>query len=260
VAGYYVADHTAEGFTPLTPTRIEDSRPPGIGGFDTPWGPGETRDISVPGLPLDATAAVVNVTVTGTSAASHLTLWPFGGTQPVASTLNWSAGQTIANGATVKLGADHKLSIRNSSGTADVIVDLVGYYRTQGAQSFYAVPPTRVEDSRPTGPPVGPYTTPWTADLGRPVPLASPTSAGTALVPSWATSVVANVTVTNTTAASFLTIYPTGEAQPVVSTLNWVPGQTIANGTTTSLEALQSTVYNSAGQTDVIMDVSGWFA
>ncbi|MFN8040837.1 MAG: TNT domain-containing protein [Acidimicrobiales bacterium] len=260
VAGYYVADHTAEGFTPLPPTRIEDSRPPGIGGFDTPWGPGETRDISVPGLPIDATAAVVNVTVTDTSADSHLTIWPFGGTQPVASTLNWSAGQTIANGATVKLGADHKLSIRNSSGTADVIVDLVGYYRTQGAQSFYAVPPTRVEDSRASGPPVGPYSTPWTAGLNRPVPLASPTSAGTALVPSWATSVVTNVTVTNTTAASFLTIYPTGEAQPLVSTLNWVPGQTIANGTTTSLAALQSTVYNSAGQTDVIMDVSGWFA
>lgn len=111
---------------------------------------------------------------------------------------------------------------------------------------------------RPT--PVGPYSTPWTAGLNRPVPLASPTSAGTALVPSWATSVVTNVTVTNTTAASFLTIYPTGEAQPLVSTLNWVPGQTIANGTTTSLAALQSTVYNSAGQTDVIMDVSGWFA
>ena len=262
VAGYYVADHTADGFTPVAPTRIEDSRPPGIGGYSTPWGPGETREISVPGLPADATSAVVNVTVTDTTAASHLTIWPFGSAQPVASTLNWVAGQTIANAATVKLGTDHKLSVTNSSGTADVIVDLVGYYRAEGGQMFYAVPPTRVQDSRPTGPQVGTYSTPWTAELVRNVPLASPNPTGTALVPSWAGNVVANVTVTNTTAASFLTIYPTGQPQPapLVSTLNWVPGQTIANATTAGLGTLQSSIYNSAGQTDVIVDVAGWFA
>ena len=43
------------------------------------------------------------------------------------------------------------------------------------------------------------------------------------------TAVVMNVTVTNTTAASYLSVYPTGVAQPYTSNLNWTPGDTVPN-------------------------------
>ena len=81
-------------FTPLTPTRILDSRPngPNVGPYATPWGSGTTRDVvvaGVGGVPADATAVVLDATATRTSTASHLTIWPAGESKPTASNLNW---------------------------------------------------------------------------------------------------------------------------------------------------------------------------
>jgi serine protease len=75
------------------------------------------------------------------------------------------------------------------------------------------------------------------------------------------TAGVLNVTVTNTTQSSFLTVWPTAKAQPPVSDLNWAPGQTVPNLVVVELGsdgAVQ--VFNAAGSTDVIVDVSGWYS
>ena len=58
----------------------------------------------VSGIPADADAVVLNVTVTDTTGGSFLTLWPAGQTKPTASNLNWTPGLTIPNAVTVKLG------------------------------------------------------------------------------------------------------------------------------------------------------------
>ncbi|NNM98026.1 MAG: CHAP domain-containing protein, partial [Candidatus Dormibacteraeota bacterium] len=77
---------------------------------------------------------------------------------------------------------------------------------------------------------------------------------------SEATAVVANVTATNTTANSYLSLYP-GPARPLASTLNWTAGQTVANlGLPTLSPSGQLSAYNAFGQVDLVMDVSGWFA
>ena len=69
-----------------------------------------------------------------------------------------------------------------------------------------------------------------------------------------------NVAVTNTTAESYLTVHPTGEARPLAANLNWVPGDTVSNRVFAKLgSAGRVTLYNNAGQTDVIVDVNGWF-
>jgi hypothetical protein len=83
----------------------------------------------VGGVPASGVGAVVaNVTVTNTTGASYLTVWPDGTAQPNASDLNWVAGETVPNLVVVELGSDGAVDIYNYSGSTDVIVDVEGYY------------------------------------------------------------------------------------------------------------------------------------
>jgi hypothetical protein len=138
VGGWFTdgSDATATGgqFTGLTPARILDSR----------FGQGTTSAVGANGLitvqvagqgsvPLmTATvppkAVVLNVTVTNTTAASFLTVYPSDAPRPTASDLNWTAGLTVPNLVVVKLGADGKIALYNLAGSTDVIADVVGWY------------------------------------------------------------------------------------------------------------------------------------
>ena len=72
--------------------------------------------------------------------------------------------------------------------------------------------------------------------------------------------VVLNVTATDTTAASFVTVYPAGGSLPVVSNINFVPNQTIPNHVTVGVGTNgEITVYNDAGSVDIIVDVVGYY-
>ena len=252
---------TGSLFHGLAPARILDSRPGNgnIGGYTSPWGGGTTRDVTVGGaggVPADADAVVLNVTVTDTTAASYLTVWPAGQTQPTVSSLNWSAGTTIPNAVTVKLPASGKVSIFNFAGNADVVFDVAGYYSSSG-DDYTPVPPARVLDSRPGGGNIGGYTTPWGPGTTRDV-----TVGGAGGIPSWAISVVLNVTVTDTTAPSYLTVWPADQTQPPTSSLNWAPGTTIPNQVTIPLPQLGSgriSIFNFAGNANVVVDVAGYY-
>jgi hypothetical protein len=79
--------------------------------------------------PTGTTAVVLNVTATNATSASYLTVWPDLTTRPLASDLNFVAGQTIANLVIVKLGSNGKVDIYNAAGSTDVIVDVVGWYQ-----------------------------------------------------------------------------------------------------------------------------------
>src|SRR4029079_4183100 len=58
------------------------------------------------GLPADGVAAVtLNVTATGPTDAGYLTAYPCGTAPPLASNVNYAPGQTVANAATVAVGA-----------------------------------------------------------------------------------------------------------------------------------------------------------
>ncbi|MDP1804975.1 MAG: hypothetical protein Q8K72_07410, partial [Acidimicrobiales bacterium] len=75
-----------------------------------------------------------------------------------------------------------------------------------------------------------------------------------------ATAVVLNVTVTEPTAGSFLTAWPTSENRPVASNLNFVAGQTIPNLVIAKIgTGGKVTIYNNLGSTVVVADVQGWF-
>ncbi len=80
-------------------------------------------------------------------------------------------------------------------------------------------------------------------------------------VPINATSVVLNVTVTNTNGSSYLVVYPAGSTKPDTSSLNWTNGQTVANLVEVPIGANgQVTIYNFYGSTDVVADLEGYVA
>ncbi|MEZ5142871.1 MAG: hypothetical protein R2726_10175 [Acidimicrobiales bacterium] len=131
VVGWFGAG-TGALFHPADPRRIQDSRPggPQVGPYASAWSPVWTRDVQVAdaaGIPVGATAAVVNPDVTGTSAAGYLSVWP-AGPRPLVSSLNWAAQQTVANAVTAPIGDDGRVLVYNSAGSVDVIADAVGRY------------------------------------------------------------------------------------------------------------------------------------
>jgi hypothetical protein len=73
-------------------------------------------------------------------------------------------------------------------------------------------------------------------------------------------AVALNVTATNPTSNSYLTVWPTGAGQPLASNLNFGSGQTVPNMVIVPVGADgQISIYNNAGRVDVIVDVLGWF-
>ncbi|HET7487847.1 MAG TPA: SBBP repeat-containing protein [Acidimicrobiales bacterium] len=142
VVGWYTTAGSIAGsrFSPLTPARIVDTRSgvntgtcvpspcATLGAASYP----ETTAVSVAGaggVPATGAAGVVaNTTVTNPSTPSVLTLFPSDVSQPTASNLNYTGGQTVPNLVAVKLGADGKVKVNNAFGTVDVIMDVDGWF------------------------------------------------------------------------------------------------------------------------------------
>jgi hypothetical protein len=117
-------------YHPVTPTRILDTRT-STGGHAAPLGPGETFNLHVTGgvVPAGATAVAFNLTAVTPTTSGFLTAFPQGTARPGVSNINFTAGQVIANFATVTLNASNgQMSIFNSGGSVHVIVDVAGFY------------------------------------------------------------------------------------------------------------------------------------
>jgi hypothetical protein len=80
-------------------------------------------------IPAGASAIVANVTAVAPSAGSFMTVWPADKPQPLASSLNYTAGQApTPNAVTVALSGDGRIKVYNHSGNVHVIVDITGFY------------------------------------------------------------------------------------------------------------------------------------
>ena len=74
------------------------------------------------------------------------------------------------------------------------------------------------------------------------------------------TAVVMNVTATDTSGDGYITAWPSGEPRPLVSNVNFVPGQTVPNLVTVKVGVNgKVNLYNSAGSTNLIADVAGYY-
>ncbi|MEO7398668.1 MAG: hypothetical protein ABIW84_08910, partial [Ilumatobacteraceae bacterium] len=124
-------------FVPIVPCRVMDTRSgsDNVGPRSTPIGSSETHTISVLGvngnctIPADATGLAMNVTIINPTANSFLTVFPSGAVRPLASNLNWVAGQPpVPNAVTADVPGDGKVSFYNLTGTVNVAADIIGYF------------------------------------------------------------------------------------------------------------------------------------
>jgi uncharacterized protein YkwD len=231
-------------FVPIPPHRAMDTRE-NRGGAR--FGPATSRTLPLDMVvPAGATGVALNVTATDSTGPTFVTVWPAGQSRPGSSNLNVSAGVTRPNAVLVGLGADRSISVYNNDGSVDLIVDVMGYF----VGGFLGVAPTRLMDTRE-----GRSGVPFGAGVAQSVRVA-----GVAGVPADAAAVALNVTAIDPTAATFLTVYPTGSARPPTSNLNAGPGGIVPNLVVSAVGADGSvSVYNDAGRADVVVDVMGYF-
>jgi alpha-tubulin suppressor-like RCC1 family protein len=242
------------GFTAGSPVRILDSRI-GLGGPASPVSsePRPVRVLGVGGVPASGVAAVVvNVTALGATRSTSLAVWPAGTRRPPTSTLALGPGQAVAHLVVAAPGAGGSFDVAASGGTADVLVDLQGWFAT-GA-GYVPLPQRRVLDTRTgLGAPKAPV------GAGQSIPLVLTGVAG--VPPSRVGAVVLNVGVVGPTAPSFVTDWPDAQPAPApqVSNLNFVARQVVANLVLAKLGPNGAVrLSNSAGVTNLIVDVLGW--
>jgi glucose/arabinose dehydrogenase len=261
VVGYFP---TGSGFTGLNPTRVLDTRS-GVGSAIGPMLPGATIDLSltgrggIPGSGVDA--VVMNLTVTDAVRDGYITSWPAGASRPNASSVNFSAQQTTPNLVLAKVSSDGRVSLWNSSdtpamGSVQLLADVTGWFPT--GSSFHSLTPQRILDTRNAiGSPRNPIAAGGQLDLR---------VTGSGGVPATGVSaVVLNLTATNMRAPGYVTTWPTNQARPNASSLNFatrnVANLVIARVSPDGKVSLWNANDTPAmGSVDLVADVVGWFA
>ncbi len=247
-------------FVPVTPCRVADTRNP-VGPFGGPeLGGGITRNFVVPssacGIPSNAASYSLNFTVLPNAHLGYLTAWPAGQTQPGVSTLN-SDGRVKANAAIVPAGTGGAISLYASDPT-QVIIDIDGYFVEAGSSTaglaFYTVTPCRLVDTRKAPSSLGgPF---LTGKSSRQFPLLS----GSCGIPNSAVAYSLNYTALPHQSLSYLTTWPSGQTQPVVSTLNAPTGTTTANAAIVPAGTGGNVSVYVSNDSDLLIDVNGYFA
>ncbi|MDO8363192.1 MAG: PQQ-dependent sugar dehydrogenase [Actinomycetota bacterium] len=266
VLGFF--DVTAGGqsqagrFLPVNPVRAVDTRnPAGTGNVYTRAVDGLDNVVNVPivggDFGIEAANISVALIVTGLAgpgpAGGNVVVMPHGGVVPTSSNVNTNgSGDVRANLVVVPLGADGSIDLRLRT-TANVLVDVLGSFTDSGSAlatqgTYVPVAPTRVVDTR-----VG-------LAFGR-LTAGGWGSANPATVPEDALGVTQNIVIVQTSGAGFITAYPTGLV-PVPDVSN---GNSTAAGQTRSAMAITmlgsgSSTYFASMATDVVVDVTGYFA
>lgn len=258
INGYFQLD-TGSTFYAATPCRVADTRN-GAGPFGGPiLAGGTTRSFVVPGSacapPASATAYAMNATVVPPNPLGYLTTWPAGGPRPVVSTLNSYRGRVVANAAVIPAGSGGAISAYVTDAT-HLILDINGYFGAAGgigALSYYRTAPCRVVDTRLGN---GAFGGPILAGGGSrtfPVPQSS------CAIPATAKAYSVNITVVPAGALDYLTVWPAGQAMPVVSTLNSYHGAVVANAAIVPAGTNGGLSFFATQNTHLIVDINGYF-
>ena len=275
-------------YTPLTPYRICDTRPPGGGVSHNQCntGVGSNKTLGTNGavtaqitstaagqVPIGAQAVVVNVTAIDHSATStFVTAYPAGAQRPNASNINLSGGKVGTNLVIVQLSASGQITLFNSIGSTDVIVDVQGYFGTPPsgtAGQFHSIAPLRICDSRADKDTecAGTTNNPLIGGHWRDVVLSGGVPVGIPTTPGEAAAAVFNLTAVGGTApTTFLSVTPAlanktcPASAPTFSNLNPAEGTALPNRVISELGPNQDVcIYTAAGDINFIIDVNGWF-
>lgn len=122
VVGYYTSDRSSEGgrFVSFWPSRFLDTRLDEAGALF----PGDT--VYFEGRDEPYAGYVLNVTVTGTRGAGYVTVHPWPGEAPDASSLNYGDNVSVPNAVIVRTGPG--MAFSNFTGAAHLIADVFGAF------------------------------------------------------------------------------------------------------------------------------------
>jgi hypothetical protein len=245
IAGYYTSGGSGAGYHGRAPLRLLDTR-----ASATPLQAGQSRSLDTreasSGVPADASAVVVNVTVVAPSQTTNVRLYP-GSSPPTVSNVNAEKGRVIANLVVVKVQAG-LVNLLNAAGSAHVLVDLMGWYTPGSGDVFHPLAPYRALDTRTTGGKVS---------AGAPRAL---TLGGAGQVPWHASAVALTVTGVAPSANTYVAVYPDAATAPTVSNINLGRGQVAPNAVFVATGRGGVVRLKNAVQTvDLVVDVSGWF-
>jgi len=188
----------------------------------------------------------------------YLTIWPSGEQQPTVSTMNSSDGRVKANAAVVQAGVGEAVKVY-ASNTTNVIIDVNGYFlpASDSTLAFYPLPPCRVLDTRhPNGDLGGPY---LSGGMARSFPVRE----SDCNIPDSAQAYSMNFTVLpprQGQSLGYLTVWPTGQSQPVVSTLNNPTATVVANAAVVTAGTDGAISAYASDDTHLIGDINGYFA
>ena len=263
INGYFVTTSSLPGaqnlqFYTVPPCRVVDTRTadgPLAGPFLTAQVERDFPMLDSSCIPASANpqAYSLNFTVVPHPSGQqlgYLTVWPQGGAKPVVSTLNNPTATIVANAAIVPAGSSGGIAVYPDENT-DLVVDINGYFAAPGGQnglSLYVLAPCRVLDTRTVG-----NGQPFSGELTVNV------AGSVCALAASAQAYIFNATVLPSGYLSYLTLWPEGDGQPVVSTLN------AADGWVTSNMAIVPNVDGkidayAAGMTQLILDISAYFA
>jgi len=265
VTGVFVEPGHGIQFTSVTPCRLVDTRNPN-GPFGGPSMRGNTtRNFQLPQDPnctisASAIAYSLNVTVVPHGPLGYLSIWPTGEAQPVVSTLNSPDGRTKANAAIVPAGINGAVSVYVTN-TTDVVLDIDGYFQAPGSGTyeFYPLTPCRLVDTRGPNGPLGGPRLPAKQERDFPVLMS------TTCIPSGLSPVAYSLNFTvvpNPTGQplGYLSVWPAGQTQPYVSTLNNPTATIVANAAIVPAGTNGKVAVYAYNTTDLVIDINGYFA
>ncbi|MCU1346593.1 MAG: hypothetical protein JWL70_2859 [Acidimicrobiia bacterium] len=239
------------GFTPIAPARRFDSR----------YGPdprpargrvaaGETVTLALAGsagVSPSARSVLLNLTAVSPAADGFITAYPCDQPRPLASNLNPSRGQVVANQVLVPLAANGSVCLYSYS-TTDLVVDVAGYYGGAGL-AFSALGGVRVADTGAAG------IAGLIVQPGRPLRIDLSAQRG---IPSDVRAVSLNLA-TVSFGDGFLTVYPCDQPRPLASNLNYTPGLVRTNLATVPLAADGSVCIYTYRPALIVADLVGWY-
>jgi Putative Ig domain len=247
-------------FVPVTPCRVVDTRWLPNGPFSGPAIQGQTsRDFAIPNgacsIPNTAAAYSLNIAVVPRGGLGYLTVWPAGQPRPVLATLNSVDGRIKANAAIIPAGSGEAISVYATQ-TTDVVLDIDGYFAPASSSTlaFFPLTPCRVADTRwTTGPLGGPFLTGLTERI-------FPVLSSSCNIPNSAEAYSLNFAAIPHGPLGYMTVWPTGQSKPLVSTLNALTGTITANAALVPSGLSGAISVFPSNDTDLVIDVDGYFA
>ncbi|MFT6291128.1 MAG: hypothetical protein ACJAR2_001728 [Ilumatobacter sp.] len=255
VSGWWAAG--LNRFTPIDPVRAYDTRELAE---PVKLPPGAVRDVLIGGLfvPQDAVSVTVNIAAVNPTSRGFLVVYPCGQFAPLASNLNFIAGEKRAVAAVVELGSSNAESAGRIcvSGSAEThfILDVTGYDAPSSETSpdlvLQPLADTRVVDTREPALAGRRFEarTPQTFDLSSSIPR-----------PDEAVAVVLNVIAVRADRGAYATVYPCQSAIPTTSSLNYDLNQTSNLVVTAITDDSKICVFTNS-DVDIVIDLVGVFA